>query len=90
MMPYFEKYASEFRGRVKFVRINIVENSFTPRRYGIVAIPTFKFFCAGRPVQDLMGAASPHILKKMVEDGLSHGAECARSSTPIDYNVGYV
>ncbi len=90
MMPRFEEYATEFKGKVKFVRINIMENSFTPERYGVMATPTFKFFCGGRPVRDLVGAVYPSLLKKMAEEGFSHGAECARNSTPIDYNVGYV
>lgn len=90
MMPYFEEYAAEFKGNVKFVRINIMENSFMPERYGVMATPTFKFFCGGSPVQDLVGAVYPSLLKKRVEEGFSHGAECARNSTPIDYNVGYV
>ncbi len=90
MMPHFEEYANEFKGEVKFVRVNIMDNSFMPERYGIMATPTFKFFCGGRPVRDLVGAVYPSLLKKMVEEGLSHGAECARNSTPIDYNVGYV
>ncbi|HOO53888.1 MAG TPA: thioredoxin family protein [Methanothrix sp.] len=90
MMQYFEEYATEFKGKVKFVRINIMENSFTPERYGVMATPTFKFLCGGRPVQEMVGAAYPSPLKKMVVEGFSHGAECARLSTPIDYNVGYV
>jgi thioredoxin 1 len=55
-----------------------------------MATPTFKLFCGGRPVLEMVGAAGPSLLKKMVEDGLTSGAECARRSTPIDYNVGYV
>jgi thioredoxin 1 len=90
MMPYFEEYATEFKGKVKFARINIMENSFTPERYGVMATPTFKFFCGGRPVKEMVGAAYPSILKNMVEDGLSHGSECARNSTLIDYDVMYV
>jgi thioredoxin 1 len=90
MMPHFEEYAAKFKGKVKFVRINIMENSFTPERYGVMATPTFKFFCGGKPVQDLVGAAYPSLLEKMVEEGFLHGAECARLSTSIDYNVGYV
>lgn len=56
MMPHFEEYAAKFKGKVKFVRINIMENYFTRERYGVMATPTFKFFCGGRPVQDLVGA----------------------------------
>jgi thioredoxin 1 len=90
MMPYFEEYAAEFRGKMNFVRINIMENSFTPERYGVMVTPTFKLFCGGRPVQKMVGAARSSLLRKMVEEDLMHGAECARLSTPIDYNVGYV
>ncbi len=90
MMPYFEEYALDFEGRVKFVRINIMENSFTPERYGVMATPTFKFFCGGRPISDLVGAAHPSLLKRMAEEGFSRGEECARRSTPVDYNAGYV
>jgi thioredoxin 1 len=90
MMPHFEEYANEFKDKVKFVRINIMVNSFMPERYGVTATPTFKFFCGGKPVREMVGAMYPSLLKKMVEEGLSHGAECARNSTPIDYNVGYV
>jgi len=90
MMPYFEQYAVEFRGKVKFVRINIMENSYVSERYGVMATPTFKYFCGGRPVQDLVGAAYPTLLKKLIEEGAQHGERCLRRSTPIDYNIGYV
>lgn len=90
MMPSLEECAAEFSGRVKFVRIDIMQNSFTPERYGVMATPTFKFFCGGRPVQEMVGAAYPSHLKKMAEEGFSHSEECARLSTPIDYNAGYV
>jgi thioredoxin 1 len=90
MMPYFEEYAGEFQGRAKFVRINILESSFIPERYGVMATPTFKLFCGGRPVLEMVGAVQPSHLKRMVEEGISTGAECRRRSTPIDYNIGYV
>lgn len=89
MMPYFEEYASEFRGKVAFVRLNVLENIYTAQRYGIMGTPTFKFFCGGRPVQELVGAVYPTLLKKLAEDGLSLGDECKRASTPIDYDIGY-
>lgn len=89
-MPHFEEDATEFKGTVNFVRINVMENSFTTERYGVMATPTFKLFCGGRPVQEMVEAGYPSLLKKMVEEGFMHGAECARHSKPIDYNVGYV
>ncbi|MGB3944777.1 MAG: thioredoxin family protein [Methanothrix sp.] len=89
IMPYFEEYARKFRGRAKFVRINTLESSFIPERYGVMATPTFKLFCGGRPIQEMVGAVQPFLLKRMVEEGISTGVEWRRRSTPIDYNIGY-
>ncbi len=89
MMPHFEKYADEFKGRISFARIDINLNPFTVSRYGIMATPTFKFFCSGRPVQEIVGEIYPTLLKKITEEALEYGSSCASRSTPIDFNAGY-
>jgi thioredoxin 1 len=90
MDPYFRSYAMEYRDRVLFARLNIVSSQWTAERYGIRSTPTFKFFCDGKPVQELVGAIYPALLKKMIEDVLLHGKECAKNSTLIDYEItGY-
>ena len=89
MMPYFEKYAEEFKDKITFARINVEKNPYAVERYGIMATPTFKFFCSGRPVQEIVGEIYPTLLKKITEDSLQHGKECASKSTPIDYYAGY-
>ncbi len=88
--PYFRGYAHEYKDMVRFARLNIMASPWTAERYGIRSTPTFKFFCEGRPVQDLVGAVYPALLKKMVDDVLVHGKECAKNSTVIDYDItGY-
>jgi len=72
IMPYFEEYARKFQGRGKFVRINTLESSFIPDRYGVMATPTFKLFCGGRPIQEMVGTVQPFLLKRMVEGGYIH------------------
>jgi thioredoxin len=89
MMPYFEKYAEEFKGSISFARIDINMNPFAVSRYGVMATPTFKFFCSGRPVQEIVGEIYPTLLKKITEDALEYGSSCASKSTPIDFNIGY-
>jgi len=79
MMPHFEKYASEFKGNVTFARVNVLENNYTTQRYGIMGTPTFKFFCKSRPVHELVGAANPKHLKRLVEEGLRQGDECKKT-----------
>jgi thioredoxin len=89
MMPYFEKCAAEFKGKISFAKINVNSNPYAVSRYGIMATPTFKFFCSGRPVQEIVGEIYPTILKKITEDALEYGSSCASRSTPIDFNIGY-
>jgi thioredoxin 1 len=88
--PYFRNYAREYRDTVMFVRLNILASPWTAERYGVRSTPTFKFFCTGKPVREMVGSVYPMLLKKMVDEVLIHGKECANSSTPIDYEItGY-
>ena len=90
MEPYFRFYAREYWDKIVFVKINIVASPWTAERYGVRSTPTFKFFCDGKPVQDMVGAVYPALLKKMIDEVLIHGKECAKNSTAIDYEItGY-
>jgi thioredoxin 1 len=88
--PYFVTYAKEFKDTVVFARLNIMTSMWTAERYGIRGTPTFKFFCGGKPVFEIVGAVFPAILKKMVDEVLVHGKECAGRVTEINYDItGY-
>jgi thioredoxin-like negative regulator of GroEL len=90
MEPHFRSFSAEFRGRCLFVRTNILSNQWTAERYGVRSTPTFTFFCIGKPVQEMVGAVYPALLRKMIEEVLLHGAECAKNSNAIDYEItGY-
>jgi thioredoxin 1 len=90
MEPYFRTYAQEYRDGVIFARLNIMTNPWTAERYGIRSTPTFKFFCDGKPVREMVGAIYPAMLKKMIDDVLVNGRECAKNSTAINYDItGY-
>ena len=90
MEPYFLQYAAEYREKVAFVRVNVTANLFTGERFGVLSTPTFAFFCGGKPVQSMVGAVYPTLLKKRIDEVLVHGKECALSSTAINYDItGY-
>jgi thioredoxin 1 len=89
MMPHFQKYAEELKGKIVFARVDVNKNPYSVERYGVMATPTFKFFCGGRPVQEIVGEIYPALLKKLAEDALQYGQECILKSTPIDYYAGY-
>lgn len=90
LMPLVDVFAREFRGRVRFVTMDVVANSWTAERYGVRATPTLTFFCHGRPVGELVGALPPAAIRRQVEEFVVHGEECVRRSTEIDYDIsGY-
>lgn len=88
--PYFEDYAGKYQDKIKFGRLNIAEAVWISEKFGVMATPTFKCFCAGRPVQELVGAVYPKILENRIVEMIEHGRECAEKSTEIKYDVtGY-
>ena len=90
MEPYFRNYALEYKEKVVFARLNIMTNLWTAERYGVRSTPTFKFFCDGKPIREMVGAVYPALLKKIVDEVLMYGKECARNSTTINYDItGY-
>ncbi len=90
MEPYFRALAGRYGEVLLFARLNSASNLWTAERYGVRGTPTFKFFCRGRPVAELVGAVYPAMLEKRIEELLEHGEECIRSSTAIDYEItGY-
>ena len=90
MEPYFRTYATEYKDSVVFVRVDIMTNQWIAERDGVRSTPTFKFFCDGKPVRDIVGVIYPTLLKKMIDEVLIHGKECAKNSTTIDYEItGY-
>ena len=90
MEPYFKQYAEEFKNKVSFVKINVFDNQFIGARYGVMGTPTFKFFCNGKPISELVGQVYPPLLKKTLDDIIEHGSDCAKNSSKIDYTIsGY-
>ena len=90
IQPFFEELAKSFSETVSFVRLNVIRFSWLAERYGIMATPTFQYFCGGKPVQSRVGAVYPAMLKKMIEEMNEHGEECRLRSSEIRYEVtGY-
>ena len=56
MAPMIEALAQEYKGKIKFVQMNVAENILTPGRFGIRNIPAFMLFKGGEVVQIIIGA----------------------------------
>lgn len=55
--PIVEEIAKEYNGKLKVGKVNVDENNNLAARYGIMSIPTLKFFKNGKIVGELIGAA---------------------------------
>lgn len=81
MRPYFEQYSEEFKEKVVFGEVNISQNPTIASRYGVMGTPSFKFFCKGHPVHEMVGAFYPSLLKKSIEEHLEYGEKCVENAT---------
>ena len=90
MEPYFHSYANEFKGKIIFIKVNIVDNPTIAAKYAIQGTPTFTLFCKGHTIQNYVGEMYPSLIKKMIEDGLQNSEQCVDKVTWIYPNIsGY-
>ena len=86
LTPVYAELAEEYTGKLVFTRFNVLENQANQElavKYGIMGTPTLKFFCQGRPVQELVGVLSKEKLQQDIEFAIEKHRECAANSTPL-------
>jgi thioredoxin 1 len=66
MGPIIDELAGEFEGKVKICKMNVDENSASPSKFGIRAIPTLILFKDGEVVDQTTGAVSKSSIKDMI------------------------
>ena len=66
--PVIDELTQEYAGRVKIAKMNVDENSSTPSKYGIRAIPTLILFKGGEVVEQITGAVSKGSIKDLLSD----------------------
>ncbi|MGB9133979.1 MAG: thioredoxin family protein [Candidatus Bathyarchaeia archaeon] len=84
--PVYAELAKEYTGKLKFAKFDVMEtqeNQELAVKYGIMGAPTLKFFCQGRPVQDIVGVLEKEYLRQGIEFALKKHTECALKSTPL-------
>ncbi len=53
--PVVVQLAQDWNGKVKFVKLDIDDNSELVVKYGVMGVPTLILFIDGRPIQRLSG-----------------------------------
>jgi thioredoxin 1 len=85
--PIFEEVAEEYRGRIKFVRFNVLKNTKnknTALRNGVMGTPTIAFYCSGRYLGSVVGFIPKEHLKHTIEDMMNRHRECIKQSTKLE------
>jgi thioredoxin 1 len=65
--PIVEELASEYDGKVNFVKLDVDSNPHTALEYGIRSIPTLLIFRDGKVEQQIIGAVPKVALKKKID-----------------------
>lgn len=54
--PIIDELGKEYEGKFRVGKLNVDENNNLAMRYGVMSIPTMKFFKQGKVVAELVGA----------------------------------
>jgi len=84
--PVYDQLAEEYRGKIKFVKVNVLanrENRDLAILHGVMGTPTLIFFCGGRPVRQVVGFNTRERLEKITDEMLENHQQCAKQSTPL-------
>ncbi len=68
--PVVEELASEYPGKIKFVKVNVDESGELASKYNVFSIPTLAIFNKGEIIAQQVGAASKASYKGMIENAL--------------------
>ena len=68
--PVIEELAMENEGKISVVKMNVDENTATPAKYGIRAIPTLIFFKNGEVAEQITGASSKANMQDIINKKL--------------------
>jgi len=63
-----DRISREYRGKVKFVKLDIDENRELAGRYGVLSVPTLAFFREGELVDGVVGVITEEVLKKKLKN----------------------
>lgn len=69
--PFFEQLSEKHGEKMRFLRMNMDEESGFAQKYMVTSLPTFVVFKEGKPYSSLIGANRPK-LNKLVEETIKN------------------
>lgn len=70
LMPIFEELAAEYKGKVKFCKVNTSENRSLTQQFNIITIPTLHFYKAGNIKTMLRGTVNRETIEEHLKEVL--------------------
>lgn len=67
LAPITEKLSGEYKGKLKFCKLNVDENPQTATKYQVMSIPLLLFFKNGQPVDQSLGAVPEQMLRPKIK-----------------------
>jgi len=71
MAPIFEKLSSEYKGKLKFVKVNVDENQELAVNFGIQGIPALVIAKQGKEIDRIVGFAPEESIKEKINSIIS-------------------
>jgi thioredoxin 1 len=69
--PLIERLAADYKGKMKFGKMNVDENPDLAIKYNVMSIPTLIIFKGGKEASRLVGAGPRQIYVEQIESVLS-------------------
>ncbi len=72
LSPIIDEIASEQKFDIKFVKVNVDQNTSVAAAYGIQSIPTLAILKKGKVIEVAIGAQSKGVLEKFIKETIAH------------------
>jgi thioredoxin 1 len=69
--PVVDELSEEYKGKIKFAKMNVDENAEIPGQFGIMSIPTLMVFKNGQPLKTMVGVQGKDTMKKALDEALN-------------------
>jgi thioredoxin 1 len=68
LIPVFEQLSEDFKGRVKFAKVNVDDNEKISGKFAVRGVPCLVLVDKGKEVDRIVGYAPKEVLKKKIEE----------------------
>ncbi|MBR9707239.1 MAG: thioredoxin [Candidatus Diapherotrites archaeon] len=68
LAPILDKLSEEFSEELKFVKMNVTDETRVSSEFGVMGLPTVMFFNKGRKVEELVGASGEKRMRRKIEN----------------------